>query len=266
MPARVITVAVLGVLVLLIGLAVFVVNPNLPIQLRQSEAPYAVLVPDPADVHLVEGDAGAEFTVHTNLPAVSLAVDVDELGGYVGLDYADRRRAWGVCDAQLSPEIPRERLVAADGDKVALVPCTPAAGAPLTLFGDDAPLTAYSIDVPTPTPTPSGIPATPVPDVPVQMTGLTVTALSPAAVALAWDSPDDNGARLVRIEIHRYTTTEAVTYVIDDVELATFTDVDLTPGADYLYRAGAVNALGHGTLSDEVSVTVLALPTPTPTS
>ena len=94
MPARVITVAVLGVLVLLIGLAVFVVNPSLPIQLRQSEAPYAVLVPDPADVHLVEGDAGAEFTVHTNLPAVSLAVDVDELGGYVGLEL--RRPAEGM--------------------------------------------------------------------------------------------------------------------------------------------------------------------------
>ena len=106
MPARVITVAVLGVLVLLIGLAVFVVNPSLPIQLQEIGGdPYAVLVPDPADVHLVEGDAGAEFTVHTNLPAVSLAVHVDELGGYVGLDYADRRRAWGVCDAQLAPEI-----------------------------------------------------------------------------------------------------------------------------------------------------------------
>ena len=48
--------------------------------------------------------------------------------------------------------------------------------------------------------------------------------------------------------------------------MATFTDVGLAPGADYIYRLGAVNALRHGTLSDEVSVTVLMLPTPTPTS
>ena len=122
MPARLITVGVLVALLLLIAAAVFVVNPSLPIQLQTSEEPYAVLVPDPADVHLVEGDAGAEFTVHTNLPSVAIAVDVDELGGYVGLDYASRRKAWAVCDTQTAPETPRESLVAADGDIVALVP------------------------------------------------------------------------------------------------------------------------------------------------
>ncbi len=127
-------------------------------------------------------------------------------------------------------------------------------------------LAAYSIDVPTPTPTPVGIQPTPVPVAPAQVTGLTVTTLSPAAVALTWDAPVDNGAQLVRIEVHRYTDTEAVTYVLEDVELRAFTDRSLTPGADYLYRVGAVNALGHGVLSDEVSVTVLVLPTPTPTS
>ena len=149
---------------------------------------------------------------------------------------------------------------------MALVPCTAAAGASVTLSGDDVQLAVYSIDVPTPTPTPTGIQPTPAPAVPAQVTGLTVTALSPEAVALTWDAPDDNGAELVRIEVHRYTNTEAVTYVLEDVEMATFTDVGLAPGADYIYRLGAVNALGHGTLSDEVSVTVLMLPTPTPTS
>ena len=266
MPARLITVGVLVVLVLLIAAAVFVVNPSLPIQLQTSEEPYAVLVPDPADVHLVEGDAGAEFTVHTNLPAVSVAVAVDELGGYVGLDYAARRKAWEVCDTQTTPETPREILVAANGDIVALVPCTAAAGASVSLSGHDVQLAVYSIDVPTPTPTPAGIQPTPVPDVPAQVTGLTVTALSPAAVALTWDAPVDNGAELVRIEVHRYTDTAAITYVIDNPASSTFTDVGLTPGADYLYRVGAANVLGHGTLSDEVGVTTLALPTPTPTS
>ena len=266
MPARLITVGVLVALVLLIAAAVFVVNPSLPIQLQTSEEPYAVLVPDPADVHLVEGDPGAEFTVHTNLPAVSVAVDVDELGGYVGLDYAARRKAWAVCDTQITPETPRESLAAADGDIVALVPCTAASGASVTLSEGGSPLANYSVDVPTPTPTPTGIPPTTAPDVPDQVTGVTATALSPAAVALTWDAPVDNGAQLVRIEVHRYTATEAITHVIDNAASSTFTDVGLTPATDYLYRVGAVNVLGHGALSDEVSITTLALPTPTPTS
>ena len=35
-----------------------------------AEKPYAVLVPEPADAHLVEGDVGGELTVHADRPAV----------------------------------------------------------------------------------------------------------------------------------------------------------------------------------------------------
>ena len=46
-----VTTIVVGVLVLLISPAAFLLNPSVPIRLRPSEAPYAVLIPDPADVH-----------------------------------------------------------------------------------------------------------------------------------------------------------------------------------------------------------------------
>ena len=48
-----------------------------------SEKPYAVPVPEPADVHLVEGDVGGELTVHAERPAVEMGGHVDERVGYV---------------------------------------------------------------------------------------------------------------------------------------------------------------------------------------
>ena len=60
MPARLITVGVLVV----------------------SEKPYAVLVPKPADAHLLDGDFGGELTVHAGRPAVEMGGHVDERVGY----------------------------------------------------------------------------------------------------------------------------------------------------------------------------------------
>ena len=48
-----------------------------------SEKPYAVLVPEPADAHPVDGDVGGEITDHTNRPAVEMGGHVDERVGYV---------------------------------------------------------------------------------------------------------------------------------------------------------------------------------------
>ena len=121
------------------------------------------------------------------------------------------------------------------------------------------PFTVAMVAVATPTPTPD-----PSATVPGQITGLTATALSPDAIALAWDTPDTGGAGLVRLEVHRVNVNAATTTILDDPALTQHTDTGLSPATDYIYTVGAVNRLGHGSRSAPITVATNALPTPTP--
>ncbi len=75
-------------------------------------------------------------------------------------------------------------------------------------------------------------------------------------IVLDWDEPiSDGGFAITNYNIYRGSTELTLIATIGNV--LEYTDEDVTIGVTYSYKIAAVNALGEGKLSEEVSATVL---------
>ncbi len=80
------------------------------------------------------------------------------------------------------------------------------------------------------------------------------------AVDLSWNTPADNGgAAITSYRVYRGTAPGAATF-LTEVPGLSHTDVGLTNGQTYYYQVGAVNRVGEGVRSAEVSATPSAVP------
>ncbi len=80
---------------------------------------------------------------------------------------------------------------------------------------------------------------------------------------LNWSAPADvGGAALLRYEVYRATSSGAEVFLANTTASATtYTDTGLTNGQTYFYKVRAVNVVGAGPLSGEVSITPYSTPT-----
>jgi fibronectin type 3 domain-containing protein len=77
-----------------------------------------------------------------------------------------------------------------------------------------------------------------------------------AQVMLVWASPSDNGGLIITsYKIYRGTSAGATSYLATVGNVLSFTDHIVSNGVTYYYRVGAVNDVGEGAFSDEVSAT-----------
>ncbi len=87
---------------------------------------------------------------------------------------------------------------------------------------------------------------------------------SDSKVTLTWTAPSDNGGSpITGYTVHRSVVSGHET-VLSPVTGTTYQDLNLVNGVTYYYRVSAVNAVGEGQMSDEVTSTpsaVLAPPT-----
>jgi len=81
-------------------------------------------------------------------------------------------------------------------------------------------------------------------------------------VNLTWEAPaDDGGSLIVGYKVYRGTSSGNETYLTTVGNVTTYyNDTGLTNGRTYYYRVSAVNGLGEGELSEEVSATPLGVP------
>ena len=97
--------------------------------------------------------------------------------------------------------------------------------------------------------------ATPAAQVPGQVTGLTATAGN-QQIALMWTAPSDGGSAITKYEYQQdqgtWTTTGGTG--------TTFTKTGLSNGTEYDFKIRAVNSVGNGTASAEVSATPSTIP------
>ena len=98
-------------------------------------------------------------------------------------------------------------------------------------------------------------------------TGLAATP-GDALVVLDWAAPlDDGGQAIINYKVYRGTSSGAETYLTTVGNVLTFTDTGRTNGVTYFYKVSAVNSVGEGASSYEVSATPSTVPTaPTLTS
>ena len=76
------------------------------------------------------------------------------------------------------------------------------------------------------------------------------------AVTIQWTDPQsDGGSAITNFKIYRGTTAGGETLVTTVGTLNSYTDTGLTNGQLYFYRVSAVNSVGEGGLSTEVSAT-----------
>ena len=75
-------------------------------------------------------------------------------------------------------------------------------------------------------------------------------------VRLTWEPPsDDGGSVITNYKIYRGTSSGEERYLATVGDVLTYTDTGLTNGQTYYYRVSAVNGIGEGNLSDEISIT-----------
>ena len=89
-------------------------------------------------------------------------------------------------------------------------------------------------------------------------TNLTVTVNSDGHIVLIWTAPDDGSTTGYRILRRRPTLGEdgLLEYVANTQSTAvTFTDTDVTPGVQHVYRVQAISAAGRSQRSNYVNVT-----------
>jgi ABC-type transport system substrate-binding protein/fibronectin type 3 domain-containing protein len=73
---------------------------------------------------------------------------------------------------------------------------------------------------------------------------------------LTWSAPaSDGGSLITNYKVYRGTSSGGESYLAMIGNQLTFTDTDLTNGQTYYYKISAINALGEGPKSDEVSAT-----------
>ena len=103
--------------------------------------------------------------------------------------------------------------------------------------------------------TASAIP-TQVSTVPTPPTGLVATSASPTSVSLSWTAPQNNGGYAIlgyKIEYRIGSGAYTVLVANTATTATTFLSTGLTAGTTYTYRVSAINSLGTGSPSIEVS-------------
>jgi hypothetical protein len=75
---------------------------------------------------------------------------------------------------------------------------------------------------------------------------------------LNWTAAAANGATVTNYKVYRGTTTGAETLLTTVGNVLTYTDTGLTNGTAYFYKVSAVNSVGEGALSNEISETPAA--------
>jgi len=86
-------------------------------------------------------------------------------------------------------------------------------------------------------------------------------------VVLTWEAPaDDGGSPIIGYKIYRGTSPGNETLLIIVGNVLTYNDTGLMNGQTYYYRVSALNGVGVGELSEEVSATPQSAPTPAGTS
>ena len=80
-----------------------------------------------------------------------------------------------------------------------------------------------------------------------------------ASVSLSWPAPANGGSAITSYKIYRSTTTGTET-LLTSTASTSFNDTGLTNGTTYFYKVSAVNAVGEGSQSAEVSATPVAAP------
>src|SRR3989440_474235 len=92
--------------------------------------------------------------------------------------------------------------------------------------------------------------------------GLVATA-GDATVTLTWSAPSSNGGSpITNYKIYRGTSSNGETLKATIGNVLTYTDTTVTNGVTYYYQVSAVNNVGEGPRSNEVSATPSAPPTP----
>lgn len=89
----------------------------------------------------------------------------------------------------------------------------------------------------------------------------TLTAASPgnANVALLWSPPASNGGSVItNYKVYRGTTSGGETLLTTVGNVGGYIDETVTNGTTYYYKVSAVNAVGEGPLSNELSATPTA--------
>ncbi|RLF54241.1 MAG: hypothetical protein DRN28_05710, partial [Thermoplasmata archaeon] len=81
-------------------------------------------------------------------------------------------------------------------------------------------------------------------------------------VVLTWEAPaDDGGSPIIGYKIYRGTSSGNETYLtMVGGNETTYNDTGVTNGQTYYYRVSAVNGVGEGELSEEVSATPQSAP------
>lgn len=81
-----------------------------------------------------------------------------------------------------------------------------------------------------------------------------------ASVHLEWTTPPNGGSPISGYRIYRGTTSGGETLLTTVGRVSSFDDTGAVNGTRYFYRVSAVNAVGEGALSNEVSATPATVP------
>jgi fibronectin type 3 domain-containing protein len=101
------------------------------------------------------------------------------------------------------------------------------------------------------------------PTVPAQRPAApTLSATADTTVHLAWNAPAAGGAAISGYNVYRGTAAGGETLLVNAGNVTTYDDSAVTSGATYYYRVAAVNSVGEGSQSNEVSATPAATPPP----
>jgi hypothetical protein len=76
-----------------------------------------------------------------------------------------------------------------------------------------------------------------------------------AVVNLTWTAPSDGGSAITSYKVYRGTVSGGETLLTTLGNVTSYSDTAVTNGTTYYYRVSAVNAVGEGAQSNEVSAT-----------
>src|SRR6185436_11793041 len=79
---------------------------------------------------------------------------------------------------------------------------------------------------------------------------------------LSWNAPADGGAPITAYKVYRGISAGGETLLSSVGNVTAFDDATALKGTKYYYRVAAVNSVGEGTQSNEVSATPVAAPPP----